>query len=482
MKNYILLLATVLSLGLYSCSEDWISDVVPTDKDESDVAIRTLKDGQNAVNGVLSIMQHEDYYGAEYLVYGDLKGTDVRSTEINKRNDGMYRYNETTESGNSVMWTKPYVSLVSVNNAIDNLGNIVVTSNKDIARKAEVEANLYALRALNHFDLLKVFSRIPASVTGDLTKELGVILADHVILKEETPLRANLEDSYKLVISDLKKALQIMPADLKTAGWLNKSAIQALLARVYLFNGDNQLAYDMAKGIIDAGDYSLVPYGHYSLSWTNDYVNPEALFTLINTEEDNPSREGIGYLWHTEGYNAMAITDSFTDMVFTNASDDRNSAMYKDVIKNKDGSVKDINYLSTKYPDQTANKLHLIRLSEMYFIAAEAIYKVSAANAAEAATLINTVLRARTDVANTLVAGDIDIDRIILENRIEFIAEGKSFFDLMRNKKDVVRTGDDHLNVAPMTIKYDDFKTIQPIPRIELNSNETIQQNPGYAK
>jgi len=482
MKKYILLLGVVLSLGLYSCSEDWISDVVPTDRTDADEAFKSVKDGRNAVNGVLSLMQDEDYYGANFIVYGDLKGIDVRSSIINKRNDEMYRYSETTEAGNSEMWTSPYKALVSVNNAITNLEKLVVELDTEKVQKAEIEANFYALRALNHFDLLRVFSRIPASLSGDASLELGVVLADHVITKVEVPVRADLETSYNLVIADLKKALELMPATASTDGWFNATAVKALLSRVYLYNGDNQLAYNMAKEVIDAGGYSLVAYGDYKKSWEADANNPEAIFTLINTEDDNSSREGVGYLWNVEGYNTMVITDSFTDILLADPTDDRNNAMFADVKKNEAGDVTDIDYLSLKYPDQTTNKLHLIRLSELYFIAAEAIYKVDASNAAMAASLINTVVEQRTNVADVLVAGDIDIDRIILEKRKEFVAEGKTFFDLIRNKKDIVRTGDDHLNVAPLVITNDDFRTIQPIPRIELNSNDQIQQNPEYAK
>lgn len=482
MKKYILLLGTVLSLGLSSCSDDWMGDVVPTDRIDANEAFNTVKDGRNAVNGVFSLMQSEDYYGANFIVYGDLKGIDVRSSDINKRDNEMYRYNETTEAGNSEMWTSPYEALVSVNNAIANLDKLVAESDAEELQKLEIEANFYALRALNHFDLLRIFARIPASLSGDASNELGVVLADHVITKDESPVRADLATSYKLVIDDLKKAMELMPASASTEGWLNADAVKALLARVYLFNGDNQLAYDMAKEVIDSGDYALVAHGDYKKSWEASFNNPEAIFTLINTEEDNPSREGIGYLWNESGYNTMVITNSFTDILFANDKDERSEAMFADVVKDDDGNVTSTNYLSLKYPDQTTNKLHLIRLSEMYFIAAEAIYKVSASNAAVAASLINTVVEQRTGVADVLVASDIDIDKILLEKRKEFIGEGQTFFDLMRNKKDVVRTGDDHLNIAPMFIGYDDFKTIQPIPRIELNVNENIQQNPDYAE
>lgn len=480
MKRYIIMLGALLSLGMMSCSEEWMGDVIPTDKLEDSQAFNTVKDGRNAVNGVLSLMQSSSYYGANYIVYGDLKATDVRSSAINKRDDEMYRYTETTEAGNSSMWTQPYKCLVSVNNALANMDKMVADGAEEETQKAEIEANFYALRALIHFDLLKIFARVPSSVDNPAA-ELGIVHADHVITKDEQPARKNLEEGYAFVINDLTKAIELMP-DVATEGWFNKTAMKALLSRVYLFNGDNQLAYDLAKEVIADSNYSLVPFGDYQASWTSAYNNKEALFSLINTDDDNPSREGIGYLWSKGGYSSMMITLSFKDLLYSNANDDRIKAIEEDVHKDDDGNITGTDYLCIKYPDEFANNLHLIRLSEMYFTAAEAIYKVNAGNAAEAATLINTVIEARTNESDVLVAGDINIDRIITEKRKEFIGEGHAFFDLMRNKKDVVRTGDDHLVVAPMNIAYNDFKTIQPIPRLELNVNDNIQQNPGYAE
>ncbi len=482
MKKYILLLGVVLTLGFYSCSEDWMSDVVPTDKLDAAEAFNTIKDGRNAVNGVFSLMQDEDYYGADIVVYGDLKGIDVQSKSIGKRDDQMYLFRETTEASPSGLWTRPYQCLVSVNNAIVNMDKLEAANEEEEAQKNEIEANFYALRGLIHFDLLKVFARIPTAIEGDVGSELGIVLADHVIGKDEKPMRANLEDSYKFVIADLQKAIALMPANANTEGWFTINAVKALLAKVYLYNGDNQLAFDLAQEVIGSKAYSLVKYGEYKDSWLNSSNNPEAILTLVNTDEDNASREGVGNLWNKEGYNTMILTESFQQLIYADASDDRLNAIEEDVQKDEDGNVTGTEYLCMKYPEQYAYLLRMIRLSEMYFIAAEATYKVNSANADKAAELLNVVLKERLNKENVLSADDVSVDRILVEKRKEFVGEGSTFFDLIRNKKDIVRTGEGHLAGAPKEVAYDDFRTIQPIPRIELNVNNDIQQNAEYAK
>lgn len=469
MRKYIYTIGVVLLL--FGCSEEWMTDVTPTDKLDAGDAFKTVKDGRNAVNGIFSHMQDDDYYGSDYIVYGDLKGVDVKSVDASKRNNQMYLYTQTTEASPSNMWVIPYKVLVSVNNAIDNIDAVKLDSQSDSLKHAEVKANLYAIRALCHFDLLKVYARIPTAVEGDVAQQLGVVIADRVIEKDETPERADLKTCYNLVMADLDLASNLFPEGISTAGWFNANAITALKARVHLYAGYYDKAYDYAMELINSQDYALVSYGNYQDSWLNSSNNSEAILILINTEEDNTSREGLGYLWAKGGYNAMSITNSFVEELAVESADDRLHAI------REDGDE----FICLKYPEEFAYHVRLIRLSEMYFIAAEAAYKMDEANAIEAAQLINEVLKVRLDKEDVLSGADINIDRIILERRKEFVGEGHCLFDLQRNKKSITRTGDDHLVNAPMHLEYDDYRTIEPIPRIELNSNTEIQQNPRYA-
>lgn len=466
MKKYFVIALTTLSLASISCSEDWMSDVVPTNRLDAGNAIKNVTDARNALNGVYSIMQDENYYGANYIVYGDLKGVDVRSWDVTKRDLAFYRYSETTDASSTGMWTVPYECLVSANNALVNIAELKIDNSSDKIKIDEIEANLLAVRGLVHFDLLRIYSRIPTSVTGSLSDQLGVVIADHVISKDEQPARATLDKSYEFVIADLEAALAKMPETANTQGWFNTQSIKALLARVNLYMGNYQRAFDLANEVINSDKYTLLGFDEYTDSWKSNNINSEAIFTLINTEEDNASREGIGYLWSKTGYNTMAVTKSLIDLLRTNPNDVRN-----EVVAN--------NGLLFKYHNEAYNNLYLVRLSEMYFIAAEASFlKGDAPSVAKG--YINDILAVRTNNTTSLDDGDINLDRIILEKRKEFVGEGHCFFDLVRNKKNIERTGTDHLVSTPKNIAFDAFNTLQPIPRIELDANQNIIQNPEY--
>lgn len=466
MKKYLAIALAALSLASVSCSEDWMGDVVPTDKLDSGDAIKNVTDARNALNGVFSIMQDEEYYGANYIVYGDLKGTDVRSWSVSKRDVAFYRYTETTDASSTGMWTIPYSCLVSTNNALGNIAKLKLETTEEQIQIDEIMANLLAVRGMVHFDLLKVYSKIPTSVTGALADQLGVVMADHVISKDEQPTRATLEKSYEFVIKDLEAALAKMPETANTSGWFTKNAVKALLARVNLYAGNYQAAFDFAKEVIDSKKYSLLGYNDYVNSWKSNLLNSESIFTLVNTEEDNVNREGIGYLWSSGGYNTMAVTKSMIAEFRKDVNDVRNQ------IVDEEG-------LLFKYHSESYNILFLIRFSEMYFIAAEASFlKGDAPSVARG--LINDVLAVRTNSTTALADTDINLDRILLEKRKEFIGEGHCFFDFIRNKKNIVRTGTDHLVGTLKNIEFDDYRVLQPIPRIELDANKNIVQNDGY--
>ncbi|MFC2116729.1 RagB/SusD family nutrient uptake outer membrane protein, partial [Bacteroidota bacterium] len=84
--------------------------------------------------------------------------------------------------------------------------------------------------------------------------------------------------------------------------------------------------------------------------------------------------------------------------------------------------------------------------------------------------------------ANAVAEANVNLDRILTERRKELMAEGHRFFDLVRNKRDIVRTTSTRIydNATPLLIKWDNYRIIFPIPQSELNINP-MTQNDGYS-
>ncbi len=131
---------------------------------------------------------------------------------------------------------------------------------------------------------------------------------------------------------------------------------------------------------------------------------------------------------------------------------------------------------------QSARDVFVIRLAEMYLIAAEA--EMQLGNTAKAAELINVV---RTRAANTgktadmqITAADVNIDFILDERAREFAGEQLRWFDLKRTGKLVDRVK--LYNVAAAG-NIQPYHVVRPIPQKQLDAvtnKAEFVQNLGY--
>jgi len=144
------------------------------------------------------------------------------------------------------------------------------------------------------------------------------------------------------------------------------------------------------------------------------------------------------------------------------------------------GDVKVVNkYPNSSQPDK--DEVKVIRLSEVYLIAAEAAYHTGNAAAKQ---YLNAVATQRDpDFAGYNSTGAALLEDILLERRKELAFEGHRYWDLARYNRDVVRVDlADNYTGVPLVIEANDFRRILPIPQSELDANPSIrdQQNPGY--
>lgn len=124
----------------------------------------------------------------------------------------------------------------------------------------------------------------------------------------------------------------------------------------------------------------------------------------------------------------------------------------------------------------------VIRLAEMYLIAAEAAWRQDKAD--EAAAYLN-VLRQRAAIPGRendmkVLATDIDIDFILDERARELVGEKFRWYDLKRTGKLLERVRKYNLDAAP---NIREFHVVRPIPQTQIDrvSNPgDFRQNEGY--
>lgn len=121
--------------------------------------------------------------------------------------------------------------------------------------------------------------------------------------------------------------------------------------------------------------------------------------------------------------------------------------------------------------------VHIITLSEMYLVAAEAYLK--AGDTAKALDRMNMV-RERAGLAD---ATTIDIDAILKERACELFGQGSRWIDLRRTKKLVEYNNLYNPQIRGRAAECIGEKLLRPIPQSAIDANSELSsadQNPGY--
>lgn len=117
-------------------------------------------------------------------------------------------------------WIDSYKAINNANLLINQIDNITFSSD---TKKATVKGEVYALRALEYFDLVRMFENIPLITTPTT----------------EIVPQSSVDSVYAQIVNDFTVAINNIPADANLGtsnlGRISKYAAEAMLARVYLF-------------------------------------------------------------------------------------------------------------------------------------------------------------------------------------------------------------------------------------------------------
>lgn len=395
-------------------------------------------------------------------------------------------------------WSDFYQGISRANILLEKLPE----SNMDDAKRARFEAEAKALRAYYYFELVRTFKNIPL-ILNSLSP------ADTYNTVQVSP-----EEVYAQIEKDLIEAKAVLPSklpDVETeAGRFTKGSVQALLGKVYLYQGKNsQAATELAEVNGTPGGTSVYGYklvANFADLWKiSNKFNTEAIIEITHTDKSNAdwgfwgggADEGnsvnimVGPRGYTRpegslapdyvsGWSFNTVTPSLYNVL---KGDPRFDATILDMKALKAAGEADWapNYQDTGYflkkfmplngdtstgGGATAlnykQDTYAIRLADTYLMEAEAL----GGTGTRAQALLDAV-RARVGLGSIPVSKDA----IMLERRKELAGEGHRWFDL-------VRTG-----TAATVLADRGFvagkNEIWPIPYNNL-PNTKIVQNPNY--
>lgn len=427
---FICLLTGVLTLLSATSCEDWF-DVDPrTEIKESDL----FKDESgffDALTGVYSIMGRSSLYGDE-LTMGSIDAiTQIYYIGYNTAHP-LY-YMSTFEYENTrvrpaidAMWSGMYEAVANVNNLLAHIAqadrNMFESNNYEL-----IKGEALALRAYLHFDLLRLFGP-----SFRMDKDRKCIPYVTTVSKQNTPYSSP-KEVVDLCLRDLQEAEKLLADDpvkniiqdeeniyrMNRRTRMNLYATQALMARIYHYAGDKTNALSYAGTLIDNENLKLITS---TMGVKNDRViSSELLFALF---VDNLSDWADNHFRHSsygyDYYQMQFYMDEFFDKNAGTGSDVRYDAQF-DI----DGSnMKLSKYLSKDADSYNAKfRVPMLRLSEMYYIAAESTDDIDYAS-----DLLNSVRRARALEPITYADFNAVESYLTREYRREFYGEGQLFF------------------------------------------------------
>jgi len=383
-------------------------------------------------------------------------------------------------------WTNPYSLINNANLILEGLNKVHLDA--VIENKIEAEAKL--LRAFAYFSLVQQFGDIP--------------LRDRPVrsITEIQCPKSSQSDVYDLILSDLNFAESNLPEVGPDVARVNKFVAKALLARVYLTTAgfplhrteNYALAKTKALEVINSGKYALVSdYGdvfHKTRTYTSESIWEafwQVPFTINNLHlRSAPTGSSSATLLPTNAFEAsFPVGDRRKEWGIRNGY--INAKGHTIVARTYFNKHINPQFFEDELTAGAAEQAYeyntpIIRLAEMYLIAAEAENEMNGPeNAYQYINIIRE--RARINKSDPTHVPDLSglskeqfRSAVLMEREWELYMEGHAWFDMKRTQTfDKIQSA----RGSDLAVPIGPYNNTFLIPLSELLNNK-IEQNPLY--
>ena len=498
-------------LGMTSCLEKLPGDAIPYEQ-----SMKTFSDAEQTLTGIYSAYMSSALYSGYLTLLPDIQADLVHAVQGNSNTYGNIWQWDIRPTNSEI--TSVYGSLYKVigrcNFYLDKVDELRsnLTDDEDITYLDYYTGEVYCARANAYAELIKCFCEAYDESAGN---QLGVAL-DSTFFGKKPQRRSTLKDSYEFVIRDLKKSEELL-ADIPesyTYPYVNQSAAQAILARVYLYMNKGDEAIEYATKVIEKKNegyatpvYSLSTSSTYTTGvdpvsqanreftyvdymWTHDLAT-EIIWQIGFLTTSYGGALGQVFLNYNNDYVFFYpdyMPSTWAVNLFT-GSDARRSAYFRTATTGYPGNPQ-LTMLFKYFGNHDKfipNKIYHvsqpkpIRLAELYLIRAEA--HCLKGNYGLANTDLQTLRKARNSSVSSVNESNW-VDVISNERVKELYMEGFRLNDLKRWGKGFERVSQASAQKEGSTIKRNpktDHRFVWPIPKHEIEApGSKIEQNPGY--
>ena len=498
MKKIIIFAILTMMVSITSCKK-WL-DVQPESEVAAPVLFSTESGYMDAINGIYTRAGQTDLYGKE-MTFGTPEVLAQNYTmgyneRLNYTQTSQYAYNNKEfKERKDKIWAALYNCIVNANLILENIDdnkNVFSGNNYSL-----IKGEALALRAYLHFDALRLFA--PSYLTGASSKGVPYVTT---YSKDITPMSSVTEVLDK-AIADLTEAKTLMAGDpIRTSGYLinyptvddedtnteeganlqfyhnrrhrlNYYAVCGTLARVLLYKNDKANALVNALEVINAKKFPWTlkaDFNAFEASKKDRILYKELIFGWYMPMSwfVPGDTEDIKENWFVSGTQGLFLSEDAARTIYETGAAGANDLRFKNWLS-LTGTITAKTYDIIKYQrnllseEANANLHYLmapaIRLTEMYYIAAECTFPTDPAKAIE---YIN-IVRFQRDIDNlpTITSPEIFTQELLKECRKEWLAEGQIFFMYKRlNRAIIGQTG--------ATIPASDKIFVLPLPDDEI--------------
>ena len=460
-----LILLSLILLGGICTGCDRFLDVQPKDQYTEKQLLATRGGYYTAMNGLYNNLTSNSLYGKNLSyelidVISKRYAPLAKSTYLTSLNSWGYAEENVSKALEST-WATAYTTILNCNVILENLA-----TQQGILSPAEtnlMKGELLALRAFLHFDMLRLFGPIykedpsaPSIPYNESVKimNLPLLSADSIV---HNKIMRDLDEAEKLLAKDRVIPEVPMASALEDENEvylryrqlrMNYYAVLALKARVYLYAGEKDKALQAAYKLLKDKTVSewFPPVDPNKLLANN--VDPDRVFSTEVLMGIYMKKRGDIYTYSFDAENAgnnfLQPRNSFVDgNLFAGETQDyRYQSQWAQAT-----SIGVTGHIFTKYKaiqDGDAKLFYssfmpLIRLSEMYYIAAECEPKVSDGN-----SWLNQIRTLRGLPEITITDENELMSKLRIEYLREFWGEGQIFFMYKRLFVNILNTENGH--------------------------------------
>ena len=435
MKKIIYVLMSVALLTTTSC--EGFLNITPDGQSKRDELLSTQQGIEDAMYGVYSQLRTQPLYGQE-LHFSTLEI--LSQTLWCNGSTGVTAMSEYDWAHSSVkgvfdgVWTAMYKNISNVNSVLD----APLVKDATVYPYTLYRGEALGLRAFMHFDLVRLFAlQYTVNPAAD-----GIPYATDFSLI--TPDFESLEKNYEHILNDLHEAELLLADEDSHEGdgnymldrqiHFNLRAVQATLARVYLTMGDKENAAHYALSVINDGKYTLKEKTEVVNDLAGVLSKKETIFGIYHagfyTNVNAKLQQMTSYFSldlrsdFMSFYEKDAAGSDYRTMAYFSESGTGSGTKYR---LSKFTDIYELNNNAANRPSDLILGINMIRIPEMYYIAAEALLESDYDRALE---LYNAVRTHRG--LEPLADKPLTVELINDERYKEMIGEGQTYFNMKR--------------------------------------------------